>query len=261
MADDDKGKTIPSGSPLPPDKDTGEKEVPKSTAIKVGDKEYESPDALATAYQSLEGKLGEQGSELGTLRGANKVLTEQIEIARKAAKESAASEVPATDYKGQLATIYKQLDDGDLSVEEALRQTNALTAEVSAANAVRQSEAKLQEILQNRDAEAMQKRFIKKNPDFETLRDSGELEKVKQMDDGEMHDDFSAYYALKAAQSFEEGKKKAAELAAGDEHTKTVLTKAGESIKQTNKPKTPLSEPDLEASMLSAFKGADAGGA
>ena len=87
MAEEEKGKTIPAGAPIPPEKGTEEKktEAPKAT-VKVGDKEYESPEALAEAYQNLEGKLGEQGTEVGDLRAANRVLTEQIESAQRAAK-------------------------------------------------------------------------------------------------------------------------------------------------------------------------------
>ena len=262
MAEEEKGKTIPAGAPLPPEKDTGEKktEAPKAT-VKVGDKEYESPEKLAEAYQNLEGKLGEQGTEVGDLRAANRVLTEQIESAQRAAKTEEGPEKPATDYEAQLTAIYKQVNDGDISVEEAMQKSNALTAETATAQAVEQSTVRFEETLQDRDAEAIQKQFLKDNPDFAELRDSGALKVIREGPGGEMHDDFSAYHALKATQAFDKGKLEAAKLAAGDDTTKTVLTKPGESIQQTNKPKGPLSEPDLEASMLGAAlnKGAPGG--
>ena len=260
MAEEEKGKTIPAGAPIPPEKGTEDKktEAPKTT-VKVGEKEYESPEALADAYGELHSKFGEQGNEVGDLRAANRVLTEQIESAQRAAKAEEGAEKPATDYEAQLTAIYKQVNDGDISVEEAMQQSNALTAQAATAQAVEQSTARFEETLQDRDAEAIQKQFLKDNPDFAKLRASGALEPIKQGPGGEMHDDFSAYHALKATEAFDEGKKEAAKLAAGDDGTKTVLTKPGESIQQTNKPKGPLSEPDLEASMLGAALGTGKG--
>jgi len=255
MAKDDEVKVeegkIPAGSPLPPtEKETEVVETPKT--VKVGDKEYESPEALAEAYQNLEGKLGEQGSELGTLRAANKTLTEQMDAERQA--KEAAKEEPGTDYESQLKDIYTKLNDGDLSVEDAMQQSNALTAEAAASRATEESTERLETILQDRDAKAIQAQFLKDHPDFEEIRNSGQLDPIKQ-ESGGMHDDFSAYFAYKATTAKEEGKQEAAKLAAGDEKTKTVLTKPGESITQVNKPKTPLSEGETEASMLTALKG------
>jgi len=254
MADkDDKGLN-PAGAPIPPEKDTEViEDAPKT--VKVGNKEYPSWDAVGEAYVDLEGKLGEQGTELGDLRSANKVLTEQMESAQQAAEEKAkAGEPPTTDYESKLAAIYTQLNNGDMSVEDAMQQSNALTAEATASRAVEQATQKFETTLQERDAESIQKDFLKNNPDFAELRDSGKLESIKQ-EAGGMHDDFSAYYAYKAAQEYERGKAEALKLAQGDEDTQTVLTKPGDTIKEKNKPKTPLSESETEASMLKAMEG------
>jgi len=241
---------IPAGAPLPlEEEETEVEEIPKT--VKVGEKEYESPEALAKAYGELEGKLGEQGSELGTLRAANKTLTEGIEAERQA--KEAAKEEGATDYESQLKEIYTQVNAGDITVEDAMQQSNALTAEAAASRAVEVATERFETTLQDRDAKAIQDQFLKDNPDFEEIRNSGKLEPFKKASGG-MHDDFSAYFAFKATTAHEAGKKEAAKLAAGDEKTKTVLTKPGESIQQTNKPKTPLSETETEESMLAALK-------
>lgn len=245
-------KIVPAGTPPPEEVTETVTETPKP--VKVGDKEYASPEALAEAYQSLEGKLGEQGNELGTLRAANKTLTEGIEAERQA-KETAKEE-PGTDYEAQLKDIYTKLNDGDISVEDAMQQSNALTAEAAASRAVEETTERFENTLQDRDAKAIQAQFLKDNPDFEEIRNSGQLEPIKTASGG-MHDDFSAYFAFKATTAHEAGKTEAARLAAGDEKTKTVLTKPGESIQQTNKPKTPLSEGETEASMLAAMKGGE----
>jgi len=44
-------------------------------------------------------------------------------------------------------------------------------------------------------------------------------------------------------------------LAEGDEGTKQVLTKPGSTIKETKKPTKPLSETEIEESMLTALEG------
>jgi len=246
----EEGKTLPAGAPVPPEEGT-ETKVETPTTVKVGDKEYESPEALAEAYASLERKLGEQGNELGTERAAKNAALEELDGLR-AAQATSAEESPAgSDYEAQLADIHKQLADGDLSVEDAMRQSNTLTAEMAAEKAVQQATEVFENTLLDRDAKGIQDDFEKAHPDYTELRDSGKLAPIKA--ESPMHDDFSAYFALKATTAKEEGKAEAANLAAGDEGTKTVLTKAGESIQKENIPKTPLSDTEVEDSMLKAM--------
>lgn len=252
MAEKTEEGKIPAGAPVPPEEGT-DKVVETPKTVKVGEKEYESPEALAEAYQSLESKLGEQGTELGDLRATNRALAEQMEtIKRDAEQREEAGKPPAEgNFEDQLAGIYKQLNDGDITVEEAMQQSNSLTAEMAAQKAIDQATQTFENTLQERDATAIQDQFLKDHPDFAELRDTGKLEAIKQQ--SPMHDDFSAYFAFKEAMAFEKGKEEAAKLAAGDEATKTVLTKPGESIQQENIPKTPLSEGEAQDSMLKAM--------
>lgn len=246
----EEGKTLPAGAPLPPEEGTEVvKETP--TTVKVGDKEYESPEALAEAYANLESKLGEQGNELGSERAAKNAALEELDGLRTAQAAKAEESPAGSDYEAQLADIYKQLDAGDLSVEEAMQRSNTLTAEMAATKAVQEATQSFESTLQERDATEIQDKFLKDHPDFAELRDGGKLEPIKQA--SPMHDDFSAYFAFKEALAFEKGKEEAAKLAAGDEGTKTVLTKAGESIQKENIPKTPLSDAEAEDSMLKAM--------
>lgn len=255
MAEEEKGKS-PSGAPLLPEKGTEEKVVEAPKTVKVGDKEYESPEALAQAYGNLEGKLGEQGNELGELRAANKVLTQQMETIQADAKANAdANKPPATDYESKLTEIKSQLNEGEITVEDALQQSNMLTAEVAAARAVETATKGFQATLQERDDQALKDEFLDKHSDFAELRDSGKLEPIKAASKG-MHDDFSAYFAFKASQAFEKGKEEQARIAAGDKKTETVLTKPGSTITEINKPKGPLSEAETEESMIKAFESA-----
>lgn len=255
MADDDKGKS-PSGAPIPPVKDTEEKVTEAPKTVKVGEREYDSIETLAKDHENLQKLHGDHTAEVGDVRAANKVLTEQIETLQADAKANAdANKPPATDYESKLAEIKSQLNEGEITVEDAMQQSNILTAEVAAARAVETATKGFESTLQDRDAQAVQDKFLKANPDFAELRDTGKLDSIKA-ESGGMHDDFSAYYAFKASGAYEKGKEDQAKVAAGDEKTNTVLTKAGSTITEVNKPKGPLSEAETEESMLKAFEGA-----
>jgi len=248
----EEGKTIPTGAPLPSEEETGTKAEDAPTTVKVGDKEYESPEALATAYSNLESKLGEQGNELGTERAAKNTALQEIETLKTAAAEKAETEGgPEGDYEAQLAEIYKGLDAGDITVEDAIKQSNALTAEMATEAGVQKATEAFETTLQERDSKEIEEKFLKEHPDFKELREAGKLEPIKA--ESAMHDDFSAYFALKATTAKEEGKDEAARLAAGDEGTQTVLTKPGETIQQKNVPITPLSDTEAQDSMLAAI--------
>jgi len=144
------------------------------------------------------------------------------------------------DHEGKLATIYQQLNDGDISVEDAMQQSNALTAEATSKKAVEQAEKNIQTILQERDAREVQDKFLKDHPDFVQLKDSGAFESIKQ-EAGGMHDDFSAYFAYKA------------------EHPEEEEGPATEALKEASEPGPPLSVDEMEESMLKAMEKAGEG--
>jgi len=210
---------------------------------------FKSQDDLVNAYSHLEKKLGEQSSEVGDLRKQTQILTEQLS---KSAPQEKARPEPTTDYEKELSTIYKALEDGDFSVEEALQKSNALTAQMVEAGTLSKAEARMQEILQSRDAQTVQGQFHKENPDFKELQQNGKLEEIKQTNP--MHDDFSAYYAYKANIAKEEGRIQAQQLAAEETKTSKVLSKPGEMIRRKNKSNKPPTETELRESMLSALK-------
>jgi len=145
----------------------------------------------------------------------------------------------AKNYESELSKVYSELEDGDLSVEQAMQKSNALTAEMAAEKAVAKASETFQTTLQERDAENLQKQFLADHPDFVKLRDSGKLEPIKKGSRG-LHDDFSAYFAFKA------------EHPMGVEEEESP----GAGVEQTGKPQAPLSDDEIEASMLKAIKGA-----
>ena len=138
------------------------------------------------------------------------------------------------DYQDELNKVYKGLEEGEIGIEEAMQRSNALTAEVASKKAIEQATKQFQTTLQQRDAEVIQKKFLKDHPDFAELRDSGKLEPIKEASRG-MHDDFSAYWAFKAEHVEEENS-------------------AAELTEEANKSGPPLSESEMEESMLEAMK-------
>lgn len=217
-----------------------------------GDKGDQSGDDWETRYKNLEKKLGEQGNEMGQLKKQNQELVQQLEQMKSGDQEKGKGEQQAPGYEDKMNQIYKQLDDGDISVEEALRQSNALTAEMTRANADEVASQKVQEALAQKDQEAMVNKFFEDHPDFQQLKESGALDQEKQQMPG-FHDDFSAYFALKARtaaeEAYERGKKEMQGLEEGDANAGKVLQKPGSTMRNQN-PEPLTDEGDIKQSML-----------
>jgi len=142
------------------------------------------------------------------------------------------------DYQSELDKVYEDLEDGDISIEEAMQKSNALTANMAAEKATKQATEQFETTLREREAQGLQQQFLDDHPDFKELKDSGKLEPIKK-ESGGLHDDFSAYFAYKA------------------EHPGTAEEASpGTETEQTGKTQTPLSDDDIENSMLKAMKGA-----
>lgn len=217
-----------------------------------GDKGDQSGDDWETRYKNLEKKLGEQGNEMGQLKKQNQELVQQLEQMKSGDQDKAKGEQQAPGYEDKMNQIYKQLDDGDISVEEALRQSNALTKQMTEANVEKAASQKVQEALEQKDQEAMVNKFFEDHPDFQQLKESGVLDQEKQSMPG-FHDDFSAYFAHKARTAADEAYKKGKEemqgLAEGDANTEKVLQKPGSTMRNQN-PEPLTDEGDIKQSML-----------
>ena len=209
---------------------------------------FKSPDDLATAYQELEKKIGEQGNELGTVKSVNQMLMEQIN------QRNAQNQVPATEtekddfnYESSMATLRASVESGDISIEEAMMQVGNLASE----SATRKAVSKYQEMTAAQQREAAKEKFLQDNSDFFELQQSGKLDAVKKTLPG-MHDDFSAYFALKAQQAAEKAQQEAEtkRIAQGDERTTKVLQKPGNPSKQPGKPTQKLTPAELKAKTL-----------
>jgi hypothetical protein len=249
MADpktDNQPEPISTNAPIPPVEEPAPTPEPKTYA---GGK-FKSPEDMEAAYNELQTKLGQQGEELGNLRNQNQQLTEQMKVspATEKPKETPAADDVEGQYRTEIDQIYNDIATGKMSLEDGIRESNALTARHAATVATQQARTVMQQALQERDAQAMRDSFLKDNPDFLELQKSGELQKVR--DTSPLHDDFSAYWAIKAQQAKDEGKAELEALQKGAAPTQTVLNRTGNAIRQTQS--KPLSKSELKQKMLDA---------
>lgn len=237
---------MPAGA-MPPETEVEVEEQPEPILGK-----FKSPDELATAYTELEKKLGEQGSELGSLKQMNSMMLKQME-SRQAQDRTPATEAEKDtfDYDTGMAEIAKGVQDGDLSIEEALAQTANLTAEKATRNALSQYE----QMTAKQQQEAAKAKFLDDHPDFIELQQTGKLEQVKKTLPG-MHDDFSAYFAFQADKALADAqaKQELEKIARGDERTDKVLNKPGAKAKDIGKPKGKLSPAELKRHTLARLE-------
>lgn len=213
---------------------------------------FKSQDDLASAYTELEKKFGEQGSDLGNQKQMNSLLTEQLQ-AREAQAETPATEVEkdAFDFDGQMQQLSDAVEEGDLPIGQALMQASQLSAQ----NATNTALSKYEELTQQKAVEDAQQRFLQENPDFTELQQTGQLEDIKGQYPG-LHDDFSAYYALQAANSkaATEQKEAVQKIAQGDVRTEKVLQKPGSSqVRNIGRTNTKMSDYDIKQSMMAAM--------
>lgn len=237
---------MPAGD-IPPEQESGNMAPEKVYAGK-----YKTPEELESAYKEAESKIGSQGSAVGELRKTNEALVAQMN-AMKAEMNKPTKVEPQNDYEQQLANVMEQMEAGELSIEQAIKATNQLTAQQVTKDAVAKSQAYFQEQLKTQKAEAVQQEFMKNNPDFMRLQQEGTLEAIKKQNP--MHDEFSAFYEWKAIQA--ESKFKTG-LAQADEEAQAankVLKKPGAAIRQTNN-KPIRAEGDMKKAMLAALNGA-----
>jgi hypothetical protein len=241
MTEDERPEVIPAGT-MPPEIEP----EPEPEPI-LG--KFKTSDDLATAYKTLEQKLGEQGSELGSMKQMNTMLMEQMQ-ARKAQEQTPATEAEKDtfDYESMMGELSSAVENGDIPIEQALVKASNLAAE----NATRNAVSKYHEMTAAQQQQASQKQFLDTNPDFTHLQQSGALEPIKQALPG-MHDDFSAYYAYKAQAAAQAAatKQEVNRIAEGDKRTEKVLQKPGGTAKNVGRSPTKMTDYDLKQSMMS----------
>lgn len=240
-----------------------QKEESKEEKLYAG--KFKSPEDLEKSYSELERMKGEQGNELGNLRKEKEVLLGQLEQMQAKAKQDAPADADkAADIQAQLADISKQVEEGELSIGEGMMRSAQIAAQMAQENTVKS----VQQMQQQQTVDASKQTFADQNPDFFELQQSGGLEEIKNSLPG-FHDDVSAYYAKKAADSqsalesavaaakaegIELGKAEGMKLATGDKNTQKVLQKPGGSAENISRKKGSYTRSELQQSGLDALQ-------
>lgn len=269
----DEKETTPYGSvpvdqpdTLEPVEEVAQEEAPAAEEQQPG----ESKVDYEKRYAELQKKFGEHSNVVGELRKQNQALAQEVEAIKKQAvtrEEKARNMPPPTDYEKMLGDIAKRADEGEISLQEALLQSNKITREWSKAEAeqekqslLEQARGEVQTLLSEKDAQRVIDKFHEANPDFVAMRDAGKFDELKASDP--LLDDLSAFWKAKAVEAqalaearFEEGKKEALRVAAGSEKAGKVLSDPGKSMQTQQKPRGPVGENDIKASMLATLAG------
>jgi hypothetical protein len=108
------------------------------------------------------------------------------------------------DHESQLNEIYQKLQDGDISVPEAIKQSNELTAEITAREVLSGVNKHTEELTGEKDFKTAEKKFLDDHPDYEELVASGKLQPF--IDANPMLvDETLAYFQYKAQAAHDEG--------------------------------------------------------
>ena len=213
------------------------------------------------SYNELHSKYGEQSNQIGELRQQVKNMESKSAESDRLASEreaKAKDQPPATDYEKMLRDIAQKYDDGDMTYEQSLLESNRITREQTLQEGALEKESLLeqarneaQELLSNKETEFVVDKFYDDNPDFEEMQDSGKLQEV--MAKNPVLDELAAFYMLKAESAFEQGKEEAARVASGSEKAAKVLADDGASMQQQQS-KPVRGEAALKASMLASLE-------
>jgi hypothetical protein len=183
------------------DKKEDDKKTSTDPVDDVADKEPEEKEPFHKhpRFQQLIGKNKELEKNLQEMQRQMEMMAKQT----PGTKESSLDE--------RFAEITRKLEDGDISMSEAMAEQRKLI-EAS-------SQQRIEQVMyeQQREAEAsrIEEKFLSDNPDFVELRESGDLDTL--ISKNPMHDRFSAYYAHKL-----EAEQKAAEARVKDAVAKAV---------------------------------------
>lgn len=247
IKEEDGKKVAPVDMPIPPAPTT---DKPGKEGGDPDDKtfgKFKTPEELGKAYTDLEKKFGEQGKELGNLRKSHALLTDEFSKNKSAAEKAKTEKAePKTDYEAQLNEIYSKLENGDISVTEAIKQSNALTAEMTMAQSMNIANKRTQELLADKDAEAAEKKFLEDHSDYEELVASGALQPFIDANPL-LVDETIAYFQYKAQENFEKGKEESEKIAKAGDIADQVLKTPGTPVTRTQARQKPLTEAELEA--------------
>jgi len=250
------GEETPGQAPIEKSEGSAPTEEPKLYAGK-----YKTPEEIEAAYTGLEKKLGEQGSRLGQAEKDKDFLMSQIEQTKASTGGKAPEEVASLN--DQLEEIQSKVEEGDLTINEGLMQSVRLSSKIASDTAIKS----VQQQQQQQAVESSQRSFLSEHPDFYEMQQAGVLDQAKSQLPG-LHDDFSAYWAVKAQQDEQTmqtavaaakeegiaaGKAEMQKIASGDTRTGKVLQKPGGQAKEIGRRNSPYTENQMKESGLAAL--------
>ena len=252
-ADTETGETEPATPPAIPDLILGK---------------YKSVEDLTNAHKELQTKLGEQGNELGMTRKQMETLLRHNEMLAQQAQERQRQQQQAQtqppDPMQQLAAIQRQVDNGDLTISEAIAAAAQISAQMGEARATQGFKTVLAQMqAQHQQQQQMDKwnTWVEKNPDFAELQQSGVLNPLMK----EGLNAVEAYYAYTKEQAInrmtaeveaarKQGKLEQAKVQEGGKKTPQPLSQPGAETRHKAPPKGPKTEEEIRASMLAAVR-------
>jgi predicted RNA-binding protein YlqC (UPF0109 family) len=244
-------KTPAGSEPINPLMDSPEPEVAEVIAeAPAPEPEKQEPKAddqatrLEKMLQASQSMIGKQGSEIGALRAKLE------EMSRPPAG-------PSDDE--QLSRLYQAMDSGEIDIAEGMRQALAINSKLTASKVMSQ----LQQQQQQGEVTKVQEKFLRDNPDYEKVLESGALDPYLEADP--LADHYTAYHKLKADERVAEitkeyeakilaAKEEGAKLAKGAESAGKVLGKQGGPAiaQQVNRPFK--NNQEASAAMLETLK-------
>jgi len=249
---------------VPRDADKGE-DTPKEPYLG----NWKTREQAQEGLDNMQKLLDSQGNELGTLRKQTELMQSRMDMQQPQASPEAKPEQPkGPDFAKEMASIEKtmsELDQDEPNYQKEMGQliakSNALAAQAATQQALDAAQAHFAETLNQRDVQDMQRKFKEQNPDFESPDMQMAIDQFIQNDPTGMHDQMSAYFAIKeqgAGQGLTEAQKRIAELeerlniAGGQNDVGKVVTKS-QAPRQPTKT-TKATGADLDRGMMEALE-------
>ena len=170
---------------------------------------YKSVSDLIKGHAELKSAFAKQGNELGQVRGQAQTLAESLKEALTKGDTTKGTVEPAdkaSEYEAKIADIETQISKLDPMDENVMEKQAKLYREMNKYTALAQHEKTLgaakgffKEELAARDSVASQQKFLDENKDFNTPEMQTRIKDFLAQDRTGMHDNMSAYFAIKAA--------------------------------------------------------------
>lgn len=170
---------------------------------------FKSVADLIKGHTELKGAFDKQGNELGQVRGQAQALAESLKEAISkgvAPKGTATPDDKVSEYDAKIAEIETQISKLDPMDDNVMEKQAKLYREMNKYTALSQHEKTLgaakgflKEELAARDSAASQQKFLDENKDFNTPEMQTRIKDFRAQDRTGMHDNMSAYFAIKAA--------------------------------------------------------------